>query len=340
MAERVDVHNLGFDLVRATEHTALHAGRWVGLGDRAGADDAAAQAMMEILDTLPIDGYLMDTEARKAGYHSQRETRQRVGAGGPAMDLLVDSVDGVGLLALGRPGAISVACAAPQGAIWSPAPALYMEKIVVDREVGRALVAECMDAPAAWTLALIARMKKKAVRDLVVFVLDRPRHHTLIEEIRRAGARVQVHHDGDVAGALLAAMPGGPIDVLMGVGGALEGVLAAAAVRALGGAMLGRLVPRNDEEREAIQAAHGDHKRVYTAADMIAGEEIFFAATGVTDGMLLQGVSYAGDRATTHSLVLRGKSGVRRLIHTDHPLRESPTSSGARVLSAPAHPSP
>ncbi len=317
-----DIHNFGFDLVRATEQTALRAGRWVGLGDRAKADEVGTAAMMAMLDMAPMTGYLLDSEARKAGYHAQQDSRKRVGAGGPAMDLVVDAIDGVGLLAQGRPGAIAVACAAPRGTIWSPAPAIYMEKIVVDREVGAALVAECMDAPAAWTLALVARLKRKAVRDLVVFVLDRPRHSNLIDDIRRAGARAQVHHDGDVAGALMAAMPGSGIDVLMGIGGALEGVIAAAAVRALGGAMLARLAPQNDEERAALQDAHQDVKRVYNAADMVAGDEIFFAATGITDGMLLEGVAYQGNRATTHSLVIRGKSGVRRLIQTDHPLME------------------
>ena len=182
-----DIHNLGFDLVRATEQTALRAGRWVGLGDRARADEVGTAAMMAMLDMAPMTGYLLDSEARKAGYHAQQDSRKRVGAGGPAMDLVVDAIDGVGLLAQGRPGAIAVACAAPRGTIWSPAPAIYMEKIVVDREVGAALVAECMDAPAAWTLALVARLKHKSVRDLVVFVLDRPRHSNLIDDIRRGG---------------------------------------------------------------------------------------------------------------------------------------------------------
>ncbi len=175
-----------------------------------------------------------------------------------------------------------------------------------------------LDAPAAWTLASVARAKKKQVRDLVVFVLERPRHADLIEEIRAAGARVMLRADGDVAGALMAASPDGQVDVLMGIGGVPEGVVAACAVKALGGAMLGRLAPQRKDEREAIAAAGLDTKRILTSDELISGDQLFFAATGITDGPLLDGVRYHGDRAETQSLVLRCDTRTRRLIKTEH----------------------
>jgi fructose-1,6-bisphosphatase II len=192
------------------------------------------------------------------------------------------------------------------------------KKIVVDRTVAGALVAECMDAPAAWTLALIARVKQKEIRDLVVFVLDRPRHAALIEEIRQAGARVMLCSDGDIAAALMAASPGQGVDLLLGIGGVPEGVIAACAVKALGGAMLGRLAPQSEAERAAIAAAGLDPRRILSGDELITGEQVFFAATGITDGPLLSGVQYQGDRAETHSLVLRADTGSRRVISAEH----------------------
>jgi fructose-1,6-bisphosphatase II len=193
-----------------------------------------------------------------------------------------------------------------------------MEKIVVNSEAAHSLVEECMDAPAAWTLASVARAKKKQVRDLVVFVLERQRHLDLIEELRIAGARVMLRGDGDVAGALMAASPDGRVDVLMGIGGVPEGVIAACAVKALGGAMLGRLAPQSQTECDSIAAAGLDIRRILTSDELIVGDQLFFAATGITDGPLLAGVRYHGDRAETHSLVLRCDTRTRRLIKTEH----------------------
>jgi fructose-1,6-bisphosphatase II len=318
MTESID-RNLGLDLVRATEAAALSAGRWMGLGNRDDADSAAAQAMAGALATLRMDGVVVIGEEGRAGEHAPLKSGQRVGSGhGPALDVVLDPIDGRRLLAEGRSGAIAVAAVAPRGSMWAPAAAAYMEKIVVNRQVAKALVPECMGAPPAWTLALVARVKRKEVRDLVVFVLDRPRHAALIADLRAAGARVMLRGDGDIAGALMAALPDGRVDVLMGIGGAQEGVIAACAVKALGGAMLGRLAPQSAAEQAAVAAAGLDTRRVLTCDELIADNRIFFAATGITDGPLLPGVRYHGGLGETHSLILRGETGTRRTIHAEH----------------------
>lgn len=243
----------------------------------------------------------------------------RVGTGnGPPADLIVDPVDGRRQLAQGRAGAVSFAAVTNRGALWAPHPAAYMEKIIVGPEVAPYLVPECLDAPAGWTLALVARATRRTVRDLVVFVLDRPRHAHLIEEIRAAGARVMLADDGDIYGALLAAMPGTNVDLLMGIGGAPEGVLAACAIKSLGGAMLARLAPQSEAEREAIIRAGLDTKRILTCDDIVSSNQIFFVATGITDSILLRGVRLAGDRAETNSLILRCETRTRRLIFAEH----------------------
>lgn len=311
--------NLGLDLVRVTEAAALRAGRWMGLGRQNEPNCLAAEAMYQALNTLDMDGYIVVGEERRLGMHSPLDTGQRVGTGhGPEMDVVVDPIEGRRLLAQGHPDAIAVAGVAPRGSMWSPTPAVYMDKIVVDHEVAGALVPECMDAPAAWTLALIARVKQKALRDLVVFVLNRPRHHHLIEEIRAAGARVMLRTDGDITGALMAATPDGGVDVLMGIGGVQEGVVTACAVKALRGGMLGRLAPQDDRERNAIRIAGRNAERILTCHELVASDEIFFAATGITDGTLLSGVRYHGNKAETESLVLRSETGTRRVIHAEH----------------------
>ena len=315
--------NLGLDLVRVTEAAALSAGRWMGLGRRDEADQAAVEAMVEAFNTLDMDGLIVIGEEGKLSTHSLLDSGQRIGNGrGPETDVVADPIDGRNLLAQGHPDAISVAGIAPRGSMWAPTPAVYMDKIVVDRDVAAALVPECMDAPAAWTLALVARVKQKPVRDLVVFVLNRPRHQHLIDEIRAAGARAMLRTDGDVSGALLAATPGIGVDLLMGIGGAAEGVIAACAVKAMGGGMLGRLAPQSDAEREAIQAAGQDIKRILTCHELVSSDEVFFAATGITDGTLLSGVHYHGRRAETESLVLRCQTKTRRLIRAEHVLDE------------------
>ncbi len=310
--------NLGLDLVRVTEATAVQAARWMGLGRRREADETAVRAMTEGLNSLEMNGVIVIGEESKLGMHSPLDSGNRIGNGeGPEMDVVVDPIDGTNLLVHGRTGAISAVGVAPRGTMWSPYPAAYMEKLVVDREVAHALVKEALDAPPAWTLAMIARIKKKAVRDLVVFVLDRPRHQDLIEEIRMAGARVALRREGDIAGAILAAMPNSSIDVLMGVGGAAEGVMAACAVKALRGAMLVRLAPQSEEERAQVLEAGHDLQRIMNQDELIQGDDVFFAATGVTEGMLLDGVQYAGGFAHTHSLVLRALTGARRMIRAE-----------------------
>lgn len=311
--------NMGLDLVRATEAAALAAARWMGLGLRQEADTAASTAMAAALDTLEIDGRIVIGEERRRGSLITLPTGRAVGTGrGLPVDVVVDAIDGRRQLAQGRPGAITVAAVANRGGMWSPTPAAYMEKLIVNRQVAPALVPECLDAPAAWTLGLIGRAKAKPVRDLVVFVLERPRHADLIDEIRAAGARVMLADDGDVSGAVLAATPDGPVDALMGIGGAAEGVIAACAVKALGGAMLARLAPQSDAERAALAAAKLSQQRILTLDDLVLGDQIFFVVTGITDGLLLKGVHYDGDRADTNSLILRSETRTRRLIFAEH----------------------
>lgn len=321
MNKLASFRNWGFDLVRVTEAAACVAGRWMGVGKRDEADLAATEAMAQSLDMLEFDGRIVIGEEEKLATRTLLETNRQVGTGqGPAMDVVVDPIDGRRLLVQGRPGAVAVAAAAPRGTMWSPKPAIYMEKIVVAPEARASLVAECMDAPAAWTLALIARIKQKAVRDLIVFVLDRPRHAELIEEIRLAGARVMLRSDGDIAGALMAASPDSKVDILMGIGGVPEGMIAACGVKALGGAMLGRLAPQSAVEQIAVKEAGLDTRRILTCDQLISSNQVFFSATGITDGPLLEGVRYRGDHAQTQSLVLRSDTGSRRLIIAEHVL--------------------
>jgi fructose-1,6-bisphosphatase II len=311
--------NIGLDLVRVTEATALSAGRWLGLGKKMEAHRAATEAMAQALTAININGHIVIGEEGRLGTRTPLDTGEQVGTGeGPEVDVIVDPIDGTESVVQGHPGAISVVGVSPRGTMWSPQPAVYMDKIVVDRDAAASLVPECIDAPVAWTLALVARVKNKAVRDLQVIVLDRPRHQDLIEEIRVAGARVLLRSDGDTAGALLAAYPNTGIDILMGIGGVSEGVTAACAVKAMGGAMLGRLAPQSDQEKAALDAAGLDTERVLTCDDIVKGNQIFIAVTGVTHGPLLAGIQYRGREATTHSLVIRGETGTRRMIHTEY----------------------
>jgi fructose-1,6-bisphosphatase II len=314
--------NFGLDLVRVTEATALAAGRWVGSGNYTSAHRSATLAMKAALDTLDINGHIVLGEESPMGEDSPLASNQRVGTGdGPEVDVIVDPIDGTKLLIRGHPGAVSVLGVAPRHSMWSPVPAVYMEKIVVDREAAEALVPECMDAPAAWTLALIARVKKKAVQDLTVIVLDRPRHAELIEEVRTAGARILLRQEGDAEGALVAATPNTGADVLMGVGGAAQGVIAACAVKALGGKMLARLAPQTEGEKRDILEAGLDEHRIMTSNEMITSNLIFFSVTGITDSRLVEAISFRGIFAETNSLLLRAETGTRRFIHAEHAAR-------------------
>ncbi len=314
--------NLGLDLVRVTEAAALTAGRWIGRGQSAEADAAAAEAMLEALNTLDMNGRVILGEESKLRRHSPLDSGKKVGTGyGPDMDVLVDPIDGARLLKDGRSGAVAVAVVAPAGSMLRVEPAAYMEKIVVDRGVGRKMVPEAMDAPAAWTLALISRLKNKPIRDLIVFMLERDRHTDLVEEIRAAGARVWLRADGDILGALLALEPNIGADVLMGIGGAAEGMMAACAAHALGGAVLARLAPQSDAERHAVEQTGLDTHTIFTEHELVTDDDLFFVATGITDGPLLKGVSYLGDRAETHSIILRGSTGTRRIIYAEHTIK-------------------
>ncbi len=319
MPEQRLSQNTGLDLVRTTEAAALIAARWMGLGLRDEADQAASTAMAAVLDGLEIDGRIVCGEEGRASPPTALAGGRQVGTGrGVAVDVVVDAIDGRRLLACGRPGAVAVAAVSTRGAIWSPAPALYMDKLVVDRTVAPYLVPECLDAPAAWTIGLIARAKRKAVRDLTIFVLERPRHADLIDEIRAAGARVMLADDGDISGALLAASHDSPVDALMGIGGTAEGVIAACAVKALGGGMLARLAPQSPAEAAAVANAALDTRQVRSLEDLVSGNQIFFVATGITDGLLLKGVHFEGERASTNSLILRSETRTRRLIFAEH----------------------
>ena len=322
MVEQMAWRNFGLDLVRVTETAALAAGRWVGSGNYEAAHRSATLAMKAALDTLDIDGHIVLGEDAHLGEKSPLTSNQHVGLGdGPEMDVIVDPIDGTNLLIRGHPGAVSVMGVAPRGTMWSPISAAYMDKIVVDREAAEALVPECMDAPAAWTLALIARVKKKAVQDLTVTVLDRPRHVDLIQEIRAAGARILLRQEGDAEGALVAAVPDTGVDVLMGVGGAAQGVIAACAVKALGGRMLARLAPQSETEKQDVRVAGFDLKQILTSDEIIRSDQIFFSVTGITDSKLLDAINFHGMFAETHSLLLRAETGTRRFIHAEHAAR-------------------
>jgi fructose-1,6-bisphosphatase II len=311
--------NLGLELARTTEAAALNAGRWMGLGNARLADKAASEAMLEGLNSIRIKGHIVMGEEGKPGHDLPIKGQQMGGMQeGPEVDIVVDPIDGRTQLARGYPGAISVAAVAPYRTLWNCRPAVYMDKIIVDSTVAPFLVPECLDAPAAWTLALVARAKRVPVENLTVFVLDRVRHTELIDEIRTAGAHVMLRPDGDIVGALMVCLHGNGVDLLMGIGGLIEGLLSACAIKALGGAMLGRLHPLDEQEHAEVKAAGCDWQTILSVEDLVNSEEVFFAATGITDGPLLNGVIYQGRRAETNSLILRSETKTRRRIFAEH----------------------
>lgn len=311
--------NIGLDVVRVTETAALAAGRWVGSGDYVAAHRAATRAMRAALDTLAMDGRIVIGEENRLGEDLHLCGGETVGTGdGLQVDLVVDPIDGTNMLIQGQPGAVSVLGVAPRDTLFSPIPAEYMNKLVVDKEAAKAIVPECLDAPAAWTLALIARVKQKAVRDLSVIVLDRPRNEDLVEEIRSTGARVLLRQEGDAEGALIAASGGTGVDALMGIGGTAQGIMAALVVKALGGAMLARVAPQSDAESQAIRESDLDLSKIYTCHDLVKSNRIFFAATGITNTHLLSAMQFHREYASTHSLLIRSETGTRRYIHAEH----------------------
>jgi fructose-1,6-bisphosphatase II len=307
--------NLALELVRVTEAAALAASRWMGRGDKEGADGAAVDAMRAILESVPMDGLVVIGEGEKDEAPMLYNGEQIGDGNPPAVDIAVDPIDGTTLTALGRGGAISVIAMSERGTMFDPGACVYMEKIAVGPRAAGAI--DITRSPTE-NLQAIAESKGSAVRDLTAVILDRDRHRDLIAEVREAGARVRLIPDGDVAGAIQTAWPRSGADVLFGIGGTPEGVITAAALKAMGGAMQGRLWPRNEAERKAAVDAGYDVSAVLTQDDLVQGDNCFFAATGITDGELLQGVRYDQRGATTQSLVMRSKSGTVRQVDAIH----------------------
>jgi fructose-1,6-bisphosphatase II len=306
--------NLAMDLARATEAAALAAGRWFGRGDKNGADGAAVDAMRLVLNSVPMEGVVVIGEGEK-DEAPMLYNGEEIGSGGPACDIAVDPIDGTTLTSLGREGAISVIAVSERGTMFDPGPCVYMDKIAVGPEAAEAID---IDAPVKTNLEAVAKALGEDVDDITAVILDRDRHADIIAACRDAGARIKLIPDGDVAGAISVATPGSGTDILFGIGGTPEGVIAAAALKCLGGEILGRLYPRDDEERQAALDAGYDLDQVLTKEDLVAGDDVFFSATGISDGDLLRGVRYWGNGASTQSMVMRSKSGTIRTIDATH----------------------
>ena len=306
--------NLAMDLARVTEAAALAAGRWVGRGDKEAADQAAVDAMRLVLNTVPMDGVVVIGEGEK-DEAPMLFNGEEIGFGGPATDIAVDPIDGTTLTSLGRNHAVSVIALSERGRMFDPGPCVYMEKIAVGPEAADLID---LDAPVRANLEAVAKARGEQVKDVTAVILDRDRHADLIRDCREAGARIRLIPDGDVMGALATGWPDSGYDILFGIGGTPEGVIAACALTALGGAIHGRLYARDDEERRAALDAGYDLERTLTTEDLVGGDDVFFSATGITDGDLLQGVRYRGDGATTETLVMRSKSGTIRTIQSNH----------------------
>ncbi len=317
MAPVAPTRNLGLDLVRVTEAGALSAGRFMGRGNKEAADAAAVNAMRTVLQTVDIRGKIVIGEGEKdnAPMLFNGET---VGSGkGPEVDVAVDPIDGTRPLAFGRSNSVTTVAIAPRGKMFDPGPFVYMNKLAVGPAAkGHVNIEKSITE----NLQAIAKIKGMHVEDLTAIILDRPRHNDMISEIRRAGARIRIIPDGDVGAAIMTAWPDSGADVLFGVGGTPEGVLAACALRAMGGEIQGKLFARDENELRRGTAAGYDFKRVLTMDDLVASEDVFFAATGITDGELLQGVRYFGLSASTDLIVVRGLTGTVRQIKATHRL--------------------
>ncbi|MDR0827721.1 MAG: class II fructose-bisphosphatase [Desulfovibrio sp.] len=314
-SKEAPTNNLGLDLVRVTEAAALASGRWLGRGEKEAGDKAAVDAMRLVFNSLDINGTVIIGEGEKDDA-PMLYNGEKLGLGdGPKLDIAVDPVEGTNLLAFGRPNAISVVGAAPAGSMYNPGPSFYMRKLVVP-EAAKDVVD--IDAPVSDNLRKVARALEKDVDDLIVFVLDKPRHQQLIQSIRETGARIQLHSDGDVSGALMTADPKSEVDMMLGTGGTPEGVIAACAIKGMGGRILARLDPQSYVEKEAILNAGLDIRDVLTTDSLIKTDEVFFAATGISGGTFLKGVQYIGNGAVTRSLVIRGKTGGMRYIEAHH----------------------
>ena len=325
--ERTIDRNLALELARVTEAAALMAAREMGRGDKIAADQAAVDAMRSVLNTIDMDGIVVIGEGAK-DEAPMLFIGERVGTGRePAVDIAVDPIDGTRLLALGMPNAIAVVAVADRGTMLSSPDISYMRKIAVGAEAAGIVD---INASTADNLGRIAKAKGRALTDLTVVVLDRPRHESLIQEIRATGARIRLIPDGDVAGAVMAATPGTGIDVLMGIGGAPEAVVAACAIKCVGGDIQCRRYPRNEAEQRIADEQGIDLDEVLGCDDLVASDNVFFAATGITDGELVRGVQYFGDGATTQSLVMRSRTGTIRRIEATHRLSKLRTLGGLR----------
>ncbi len=307
--------NLAMELVRVTEAAALAAGRWIGHGDKIAADQAAVDAMRLMIDSVSMRGTVVIGEGEK-DEAPMLFNGEPVGDGsGPQCDVAVDPIDGTTLTSIGQPNALAVIALAPRGSMLFPGAAVYMEKIVTGAEAAGVID---VTAPPEENVRLVAKAKGVRPEEIAVTVLDRPRHTEMINAIRGLGARVFLISDGDVAGAIAAAAPRTGVDLLMGIGGTPEGVIAAAALKCLGGTIQGRLYPRDEAERNLLVEQGLDPAAVLTTDDLVKGEDVFFAATGITDGALLRGVGYSPDGATTHSMVMRARSGTTRWVEAEH----------------------
>jgi fructose-1,6-bisphosphatase II len=319
MATQAPDRNLALELVRVTEAAAMGAGRWIGRGDKNAADQAAVDAMRTMLDTVTMDGVVVIGEGEKDEapmlYNGEHVGERR----GTAVDVAVDPLEGTRLTALGQPNAIAVIAVAERGSMFFPGAAVYMEKIAAGAD---AVGAIDITATPTENVNAVARAKGVKATDLRVVVLERERHEQLIGELRQAGARVNLIRDGDVAPAIAAARPETGVDLLYGIGGTPEGVISAAALKCVGGGIQGRLWPRTSEERDALIAAGFELDRVLTTDDLVAGDDVFVAATGVTTGALLRGVRYVRDGAVTDSIVMRSRSGTVRRIEARHNLEK------------------
>jgi fructose-1,6-bisphosphatase II len=307
--------NLALELVRVTEAAAMAAARFVGRGDKDEADGAAVAAMRTFITSVAMNGTVVIGEGEKDNA-PMLFNGEKVGDGtGPEVDVAVDPIDGTTLAAKGMPNAISVLAVAERGTMYDPSAVFYMDKLVVGREAAGVID---ITAPVKVNLAAIAKAKGETIADITVCILDRPRHDQMVREIREAGARIKFITDGDVAGAISAARSGTGVDVLMGIGGTPEGIITACALKCLGGEIQSRLWPRDDaERRRALDAGH-DLDRVLTTGDLVRGDNVFFCATGITDGELLKGVRYHAGGSTTNSIVMRGRSGTIRDLLSEH----------------------
>jgi fructose-1,6-bisphosphatase II len=319
--------NLAIELVRVTEAAALGAGRWVGRGDKNAADQAAVDAMRLMLDTVPMDGVVVIGEGEK-DEAPMLFNGEAIGNGQPPqVDIAVDPLEGTRLTSVGQPNAIAVIALAERGTMFFPGAAVYMDKIACGAEIAGAID---IDASPTDNVRRAAEAKGVEPRDISVVVLDRDRNQALIGELREVGAKVNLITDGDVAPALAAARPDSAVDLMMGIGGSPEGVISAAAVKCLGGAIQGKLWPRTDDERAALVAAGYELDRVLTTDDLVTGNDVFVAATGVTDGALLRGVRYTKAGAVTDSIVMRSRSGTVRRVEAQHAFEKLSEIAGGR----------